>query len=261
MKKVLLTLTLAAFAFAANAQFVLGGYATYYHEGGNMKYTGVAGSSKDAATPYNSNAVTYSYYSIMPKIGYQLNDKMQAGISFGITGGVTKDFSMFRVDYWTYPEFEGWVKTSYSGFEVAPYFRYNLGTIKGVTFFCEAQLSFYFGGKDKIHRFNTAIDDSENFYTRRAIDTTYTGNYKTNSITFSVVPGINYKFNDRLSADLYIDLLKLTFDHTTTIQENYDYDGDKLVETENTFYVGARLNAQTLTDQFSHFRLGFNYHF
>ena len=257
MKKVILTLVLAAFTFAANAQFVVGGQLGYFYNGGNINYTGVNNSPKDYQTPFNGTAMASSSYSIMPKIGYQLNDNMQVGLSFGIEGSATTDYSSWTLLYRTYQDFEGWKKTSQSSFSVAPYLRYNLGTIKGLTFFCEAQLSFTFDGKEKIHEFNTEIKD----ILLRAHDTTYTGNNNVNSISFSVVPGLNYKFNDRLSADLYIDLLRLSFVHTTNIWENVNVDGDKYVENTNNFYFGANLNAQTLSSQFSHFRLGFNYHF
>ena len=257
MKKVLLTLALAAFAFVANAQFVIGGYVSYSNNGGNIKYTGVNDSPKDFQTPFNGTAMASSSYSIMPKIGYQLNDNMQVGLSFGISGSTTTDYSYWTTMYRAYPDFEGWEKTSHSSFSVAPYLRYNLGTIKGVTLFCEAQLSFTFDGEYKTHEFNTEIKD----ILLNAHDTTYTGNNKVNSISFSVVPGLNYKFNDRLSADLYIDLLSLSFVHTTNIWDNAFVDGDKYVENTNNFYFGANLRAQTLSSQFSYFRLGFNYHF
>lgn len=261
MKKVLLTLALAAFTFAANAQFVVGGMFDISYNGGDTKYTGVAGKTDDLALPYNSRANTSLGYAVMPKVGFQLNDKMQVGVAFGIQGGSYKDYSRWTNEYEDYKDFEGWSKRTYRGYTFAPYFRYNLGTISGLTFFCEAQLSLYFGGRDKYHVFNTEINDPDIFYIVPALDTTYKSDYKNSYIAFTIVPGLNYKFNEHLSADLYIDLLGFSFVRYTSSTDNYNVDGDKYVEHDVDCFVGANFNAQTLTDQFGHFRLGFNYHF
>ena len=69
MKKILLTLALAAFAFTANAQFVVGGNVGIDH-------------SSRANDDY-SRGTTNTNISILPKVGYQLNDQMQVGIQLG----------------------------------------------------------------------------------------------------------------------------------------------------------------------------------
>ena len=254
-------LAFAGLAMVANAQFVVGGSLGFATNNGDINYTGVAPTTNDFSVPTNTSMTNYMNYSILPKIGYQLNDKMQVGLSFGIEGGSYKDYSMWRGQYMTYNDFEGWVKTSYKGFAVAPYFRYNLMEIKGFTLFCEAQLSLYFGARNKIHEYNTAIDDQTNFYTLPANDVTRDGNFKTNSLRLSVVPGLNYKISENFSADLYIDLLRLSYDRITNIQYDNYVAGDKFVEHDNTFRFGANMNAQTLTNHLGNFRLGFNYHF
>ncbi len=275
MKKALLTLALAAFAFAANAQFVVGGMIDYNTWGYNNSTENVIGGAAPTTTvipgsPWsNSNT---SSLSILPKIGYNLNDKMQVGVSFGMVWDKVVDYSGYLLEYGAVDNFEGWQKTTQSAIQIAPYFRYNITDFKGFTLFCEAQLAFTFGLNPSIHDYHCAYTYLGTSFDEADVDLMEGRKDTYTSIAFTVVPGLNYKFNDKFSADLYIDLLGLGFSHRTDKSfRDWNVIGGapagtpanttENVETQNNFYLTANANAQTLRDHLNAFRLGFNYHF
>lgn len=267
MKKALFTIALAAFAFAANAQFVIGGQLGFTSQGGNTHYVHtdpLAAASYDYNTPgyneWNTNTIT-----LLPKIGYNLNDKMQVGAKLGITWDKTTDFSGYGPIRSQVPDFEGWTSESSLGFVFAPYFRYNFATSGKFTFFCEAQLALTINPNAKRHTYNSAYTlGGINFAEVDEDDLTYS--FKSTSIALTVVPGVNYKINDKFSADLYVDLLGLGFTHRTTTTVN-DYsvggveDTYETTRSYNDFYLMANCDAQTLRNHLDLFRIGFNYHF
>jgi hypothetical protein len=274
MKKALFTIALAVFAFAANAQFVVGGHIGYNTDGASLFNENVNGTTTTTWTmPGNrfTNTNT-STLTILPKIGYNLNDKMQVGASFGLTWEKTVDYSAFTWEYRNIADFEGWQRTTQAGIKIAPYFRYNLTQFKGFTLFCEAQLAFTFGLNPTVYNYNVAYTDSWGVAVA-AVDEKVEGVKDTyTDIALTVVPGLNYKFSNKFSADIYIDLLGLGFSHRTEKVFN-DWNvmggapaGTPTNTTENVyntneFYLIANANAQTLRDHLTAFRLGFNYHF
>ena len=79
MKKVLLTLALAAFAFTANAQWVIGGTVSANHDNFHTdKYV---------------RGATTTNITLLPKVGYQLNDNMQVGLLFGWTFNYERNYN------------------------------------------------------------------------------------------------------------------------------------------------------------------------
>ena len=139
MKKILLTLALAAFAMTANAQFVIGGNLGVNHNGNHDK-------------DFTAGSTATTTISIMPKIGYQLNENMQIGAQLGW------DYTYNRA----YTDPAGNSKTynsrPQSAIEIDPYFRYNVASWKNFTVFAEAQLGFRMGLESKTHAF---VDGSE----------------------------------------------------------------------------------------------------
>lgn len=271
MKKALFTIALVAFTFAANAQFVVGGQIEYNTDGSSYFSENVAGTTTTTWTmPGNrfTNTNT-STLSILPKIGYNLNDKMQVGASFGITWDKTVDYSAYTWEYRNIADFEGWQRTTQMGIKFAPYFRYNLTQFKGFTLFCEAQLAFTFGLNPSVHNYNVAYTDSWGFAVA-AVDEDVEGITDTyTDITFTVVPGLNYKFSNKFSADIYIDLLGLGFNHLTerrftdltVVAGAPAGTTTETVYNTNTFFLVANANAQDLNTHLNAFRIGFNYHF
>lgn len=284
MKKVLLTIAAVAFAFAANAQFVVGGQIGFQSNGGHMNYTDVNGSTTTTFTaPGNVTPTGAGYVSnktmsltILPKIGYQLNDQMQVGLSFGIENNKNIDYTPagkgFDQYYACVDGFEGYQSTTTLDWVVAPYFRYNFAEMGNFTLFCEAQLTIAGRGAEKIHDYNTEVAAGASavfgpYAALAAKDTTYKGDTKYFSFGLSVVPGLNYKLGESCSLDLYLDIFRLAFTSSkaTTFVDNTPAGGatitNEVVLVDNDFYFGLNAAAQSLNTQFNWFRLGFNFHF
>lgn len=263
MKKVILTLALAAFAFAANAQFVVGGNCGYNFYNGGHEWDRVVRSN--TTTEYTLPNDVTSSLTIAPKIGYNINENMQVGISIGYNASNSTNYSKWNTEYYSIKDFEGWSKHSASSFVIAPYFRHTFLHMGNFAAFVEGQVTFGLGFKDKYHDFNTKVAD---YYAPsmdlRAVDTVYTGNTKATYLSISVVPGVNYKLTEKMSLDLYIDLLSITYNRTVT---HYLFEDETIQYTHETknvnsdFHFGANFNAQTLQSHLGYFRLGFNYHF
>ena len=214
MKKLFITLALVAFAMTANAQFVLGGHIGLAHNG-----------SHDDNYTLGSNASTD--ITVMPKIGYQLNDKMQLGVQLGLEYNYNRAYAGNEDTY---------LSTYGSVIRFNPYFRYNVAEWRNFTLFCEAQVSL--GLHLESHTYNTVTDNTTD------------NNDDFTTVGLSVVPGLNYSLSEKCSLDLYINLVRLACDWTLT-------DG---VDT-HSYYLGADMNAQSINAQFGNFLVGFNYHF
>lgn len=213
MKKILLTLALAAFAMTANAQWVLGGNIGANH-------------SNNHATDYVTGS-TSTNISIMPKIGYWLNDDMQIGIQLGYTQNYNRNY-LTDVDSYT--------SNTGSALEFIPYFRYNVANWKNFTVFCEAQLDLTLGLES--HGYNSVTEtttDAGDSYTRFGI---------------ALVPGLNYAFTENISMDIYVNLLALYADFYTS-----DNSG------AHSWGLGLNMDAQTVNAHLSNFAIGFNYSF
>lgn len=254
MKKIVLTLALAAFAFAANAQYVIGGQIGFNTNGGKHWASNTTGTT---TTEYTLPNDVSSMFVLAPKFGYNINEKMHVGIVLGFASETEKDYSNYRTLYGTAKEFEGWDKTTQNYFYVAPYFRYTCMQFDKLSVFVEAQLAYGFSPKAKYRSYNTAIAGVVD-----ANDNSTTGNITSSEFAFTVAPGVNYRFSNHFSADLYIDLLGLSFSSTTS----HYYDSNNGVtnewkRTSNDFSCIATLGTETLRDHLSLFRLGFNYHF
>ena len=177
MKKILLTLALAAFAFTANAQLVIGG---------NI---GIDHNSRAHADDYASVSTTTTDITVLPKIGYQLNKDMQVGAELGWGYNYTRRYTGAGDD--------SYISDPTSRIVIAPYFRYNFATWKKFNLFCEATLNFTLGLESTTHTFvagnETTVKNGDNY----------------TSIGINVVPGLNYAFNKSFSMDLYVNLASL----------------------------------------------------
>ena len=215
MKKILMTLALAAFAFTASAQFVLGGNIGMRH----------GGSHNDN---YTAGSTAYTNLTIMPKVGYQLNEDMQIGANLGWSYGYNRYYAGASDTYQSDPS---------STFEFSPYLRYNVFKASKFTFFCEAAIGISIHPQTTTHRFlngtDTPTDNGDN-WTRFGLN---------------VIPGINYAFSEKFSMDLYINLLGL---------HAWMRNGDGW--TDHDWGFQAEAGAQSLNNQFNNFMLGFNYH-
>ena len=250
MKKALFTLTLAGFAFAANAQFILGGQIGLGTLGGTNSY--------EANAPANAYDVpnTKSFdFTFAPEIGYQINEQMIAGVTLfmNVSNGTLYAAASYALGK------EDWVKNSTRQYGIAPYFRYYFANAGKFNFFCEAELGLSMSPRSKGHAYdNTGLT---------VIDDDFRGVTSTSEVYFTITPGVNYRISEHFSADLYIDLAGLMFSHQS--QKTYGalttsgWDDDFLVNTDKNNYFGltANASAQDFTTHFGNFRLGFNYHF
>ena len=134
MKRIVLTIMFAAFAFAANAQFVIGGQIGFNTNGGNDWYSNTAGNT---TTDYQLPINVHTNFTIAPKFGYNLNEQMHVGVVLGFTTRVTKDYEDFLTFYRTNKDFQGWYKYTTNSFFFAPYFRYTFLTFNRLSCFAE----------------------------------------------------------------------------------------------------------------------------
>ena len=217
MKKIALTLVLAAFAMAANAQFILGGQLEFNTNGGNTHYEAIA----PYTSAFNHPSTKTTDLRIAPTISYVLNDKMQVGLSLMYVTGSTV----------------------------------NYGTTGKFNFFCEATLTFIASGRSHTHAYDNSVTP--------VIDVENDGPTSYSILDFSIVPGVNYKFNDKWSADCYINLAGLAFTRTATKNYGTLADPDALTSTNVTTNFGliANSSAQDLNAHLGNFSIGINYHF
>ena len=250
MKKALFTLALAGFAFAANAQFILGGEIGLTTTGGTNSY--------EANSPLNAFDVPNNKsfgLTLAPTISYVINDQMQAGVEISYTMGSTTNYTAAAYAIGK----EDWTKTKTSFFGIAPYFRYYFANAGKFNFFCEAQFGFSIMPRDKGHVYNNNLPVTR--------DEDVTGTTKSTMIALAITPGVNYRISEHFSADLYIDLAGLAFLHTSTktygAMTTSGWDDDFLVNTDKTNFFGltANASAQGINTHLGNFRLGFNYHF
>lgn len=220
MKKIILTLALMAFAFGANAQFVIGGNIGFSHDADyDDNYTALYGSQANTDI------------TILPKVGYQLNDDMQVGAQLGWNYNYTRMYAGADDSYTSRPR---------NSIMISPYFRYNLLKWKKFNVFCEAAINFELGLESKTHTFvngsevtGSPVKNGDNF----------------TSFGIGVVPGLNYAFSKNFSMDIYINLASIYWNATS-------YDG----HADHAWGFGANMSEQTLNAHLNNFLIGFNYH-
>ena len=232
MKKILILLLLAA-SMTAQAQFTVGintGFDRFGRgETGSKTYTLVA-------TP---NLL----------LGYRINNHLTVGLTGSLLyyGDVTNnDITLPEPpadDSWF--NYERTKRHADKGisWNAGAYARYDLPLTDRLALF--ANLSVAFGkAKSSYTRdyifYNT---DTRNYETR-----TYTRD-NDRDITYSevtLVPGVSYRFNPHLSADLYLNLLQIAYTHTTLIESPQAEPADKASSDEkvtfNSFTFGNNIS-------------------
>ncbi|MBP5548625.1 MAG: outer membrane beta-barrel protein [Bacteroidales bacterium] len=243
MKKVFLTIAMVAFAFAANAQFVISGQLGFNTTGGNTHHEALA----PVTTAFDVPDDKSMNFTFAPSIGYMLNDNMQVGLSL-----MYSMLSTTVYNTWVYPNNESWNLDKQSMFGVAPYFRYYFAEAGNFNFFCQAEIAFVAMPRAYYHYY-------DNSPAPLGYDNEGDGAMSATMLSLSITPGVNYKFSDNWSADCFIDLAGLAFAHTTV----KNYIGDDLANTDvtNDFGLIANTSAQTLNAHLGNFRIGFNFHF
>lgn len=149
MKKILLTMAVAVLTVAASAQ-------NRFYAGGSLGY---------GSNSYDG-AITTSSFSILPEIGYVLNDKMTIGAELGYKSVSNKSHEPVQTD---------------GTFSFNPYFRYTFFSVGKVDVFGDAM-------------FSLGLISHKSSY--KGSDTS-TSN--ATSLGFYVKPGIAYNLNDKFS--------------------------------------------------------------
>lgn len=256
MKKVLLSLAMLLVAHVASAQFVVGGQIGASSISGRETIHAESGPvTTEYAIPYDSE----SSILFAPKVGYQLSEKMQVGVALNFTHLGVNLHSMFDEFMFMDPEFEGDYKVRTNVLAIAPYLRYNVANLGKFTAFVEAQASFGFGFNPTVSIHTVGLNPN--------VDTSFKVDTKTFDFCFVVVPGLNYQFNERISMDLYLDIVSLGYRYSS-MTEREDVGTPELSKdfyehrfNGSEFFFGANLNPMSLSDHLGFCRLGFNFHF
>jgi len=279
MKKIVLTLVLAAFAFAANAQLVIsaniGGSMTSGNIHTNTHITVVTDSTASTDTPMEDAKA----YTAGIKIGYKFAKKFQVGVSGSFSGSTIEnqelDPTIVPMIGNSVPTFTttGSMSTKTTAYTVAPYFRYDFLQAGDVSLFVELS-GFYTKVNNPI--LNATVHNVGPMDV--TIDTTFTNIPRPmNSTSFgvSVVPGLSWQLSNHCGIDLYMDFLALAYTATTTnrtdIQYTFKYSNMVLsYETDMTSYttqetqMGAAITGTPLLTQLgvnNWVRVGFNFTF
>lgn len=279
MKKIALTLVLATFAFAANAQLVIsaniGGSKTSGNVHSSTHVTVVTDSTSTSDTPLED----VTAHTAGVKIGYKFAQKFQVGISGSYSASTTKnqplDPTIVPMIGNSIPTFTttGTMSTKASSFTVAPYFRYDFLQAGDVSLFVELS-GFYTKSLNPI--LNAEIHNVGPMDV--TIDTTFSNVPRpltSTSFGVSVVPGLSWQLSPHCGIDLYLDFLALAYTATTTVRTDIaytftysnmvlSYETDKTTYTTEQTEIGAAITGTPLlTSQGVNnwVRVGFNFTF
>lgn len=215
MKKVFLTLALAAFAFAANAQFVISGNLGFSHSGEKYTYDG-----KDE---YFSNPVKSNDFNLTLKAGYQINDNLQAGLLLGYSTSSDVTEMANPTDFTSTDR-----NTTNKGntINLGVYGRYNITSFGDLNLFAEGTVRIAMGSGKNETEFpggSTSVDAPKTF-----------------GLGIDIVPGVSYQLTDNLSAELYFDFVSLGFhSNKTTWDKNITTSGVEETYTRSNFGLGV----------------------
>ena len=231
MKKIVLTLALVVFAFAANAQLVIsaniGGSMTSGSVNTFQHITIVVDSIVTDDMPMEK----YTNFSGGLKIGYKFG-KAQAGIA--------ASYNMYTIENQVLDPTiipipgsyngsntglnsittTGSMSTKGSSFTVAPYFRYDFIKAGDVSIFAELDL-FYSRTSNPVI---TAHEENFNaFGFELPLDSTFARPMSTTTFGASVVPGLSWQLTNNFGIDLYLDFLSLAYTNSTTVRMDNEY--------------------------------------
>lgn len=217
MKKIFFTIALVAFAFTASAQWNLGGQIGVGHQGNHDDN-------------FNIGSSTTATFAFSPKVGYQLSDKWQVGAT--VLFGFDKERNYMGAE-------DTYTLTTNLQYGIAPYVRYTFGAWRNCSLFVEGQ--FVFGMSPETTTYSY-VNGSESASVKNGDNLTF--------LRLGVVPGMNYKFSDHFSMDLYINVAELGWSMNYT----------KTRSIHNCI-VGVNFNEMSAIDHLNVFGVAFNYAF
>ena len=269
MKRILLTILLATVAATVSAQIGIGGQIDINTTGGSTHYNRVAptaAGSYDYTVAGDNSLKKTTSITVLPEVDYWLNDKFEVGVEFGATWSKTKDRSGYTTQRQQVEGFDGWESTEAWTFLFAPFVRYNYLHSGRWTAFCEASVNFSLTPNARRHVYTSAYTLFGTDHPEVDADN-LNYSYHSSSLGVTVVPGVSFAITERLSADLYIDLLGLGFIHSReTTFNNYATSGSaentsEVTSIGNRFYLTADASPHDITSHLNLFRMGFSVRF
>lgn len=278
MKKIVLTLVLAAFAFAANAQLVIsaniGGSITSGNIHTNTHVTVVTDSTASTDIPMEKTTA----YTAGLKVGYKFG-KFQAGVSGSYSASTIEnqelDPTIVPIIGNSVSTFTstGQMSTKNASFTVAPYFRYDFLQAGDVSLFVELS-GFY----TKVMNPIISAEIHNVGPMGVTIDTTFTNIPRpltSTSYGVNLVPGLSWQLSKNCGIDLYMDFLALAYSFTTTTRTDLEYsfkystqgltyETDMTTYTTNQTEMGAAITGTPLLTPLgvnNWVRVGFNFTF
>ena len=252
MKKVFFILAFAGMTMAANAQLIVGGNLNLGFGNGTNETRQTAGNSTETT---EWDAPKTLNFSIMPKVGYQLNDKMAFGLTFGFSYEKVTSTDIDNPNILLWKNYKQTIETTSNTISIAPWFRYNVTTFNNLTCFVEASVPFMItpAPKEVETTTYTRLIDNKN-----VTEEVETEGWKTFAFGVSVVPGLNYAFNDHLNLDVYFNAIGIAFNHVnmTRVRNDVLVNGDEFESTETTNDFGLGINLLPAAVSF-----GINYKF
>jgi len=254
MKRIFLALALAAFAFSANAQFIIS--ANF----GGSKFSGDTSIHTQVSVATSSENDTIIY----PTATTNLTAGLKLGYKFGKAQvGVAGSYSMYSLENqpldptiipmvssqfpnrWTS---KGTMSSKYASYTVSPYFRYDLITAGDIALFVELNL-FYTATLNPVvqeaHVYNyITINPSIGF----PLDTTNADIPRTTTqLGARIIPGISWQLSKHAGIELYMDFLSLAYTRTVSkrVDLNYQFNITPMGEYEGLTYTTTTTSSTT----------------
>jgi outer membrane protein len=178
MKKIIITIALASFALASQAQLFVGGSIGFETESGKRTFNGV---STDMPSCY--------LFEFSPKIGYFISDKFAVGLQPELLIGAVKSISN-NVES----------KHSITSWHLDAFARYEMLSIDKLAFIMKGTIGF--GG----------------YGCKRSNGGTITKGNPGSWFGINVVPILSYRFTNKFSLEAEFNFLNLGFNRTTNKQ-------------------------------------------
>lgn len=256
MKKILILLIVTA-SWAAQAQFTVGMNSGFSHLNQNR------GKSNEYLYTLSPNLM----------LGYRVADHL----TVGITGGVSYTCSATRFNLPENPqvqpdeyyhEYHG--KTKYRNDEMliwdaGVYARYDIPLTGHLSLFAHLRAGFGYNYTRSITETFIYNPTTQKYQTRTSKQN---GDNIISTLHVDLTPGVTYRFNSHLSADLYLNVLSLSYCHYTIISRkggnnNVSYNTTSFGTQNYLSWIFMLDSYQLMTSpgQLSSFNVGVNYTF
>lgn len=209
MKKLVLSMAaIALFAMTANAQIWIGGSVGYSSESEKETW-------KNAENKLKESKPASTTISISPKVGYQLNDKLEVGGLVSLSSSKTYDDKLDDKDVWI-------KKVSYS---IAPFARYQFASFGKFALKAVGSISF-----------GQVLPSTKDGKEKTAGD-------KTTTLALNAYPIISYTLSDKFDFEAGLNFFGLSASTSTT----KDADDSDIKLVENSFNLFGNANTVATT--------------